>query len=403
MASGLLLFVYKAGYVQPELSYWVLNTILFVLMGRMLLKPGWRLATTCGVLSALTYFVKAGTQPLLFLFFVTWSIKVLWDYFSYRRRKGRGLLDEGEEAPKNLRAIGQGALVIALFFVLLVPYLLATQKTFGKPFYSVYTEYMMWLPLEEGEDYFIDKDYMWAFYGAGARERLITVDEFNTELEERVRKRVVKGSKGKLDEAQIDAQVAAQYKPLSELPSASGYFDEHPFSEGVGRLQAGIERTQKRMNKYYRRAGAMLRVVGRLALVGLALRVLMGLWARFLPERKFVVEDLGARGGLARLLTRAPYVIFYALGFFCGYLVLYAWYDALRVDARLLLSLYLPALFCGVLAIKFLLDGLVAPRLIAGRPLYLGKVVNLFLLLTLTYLSIRLLGGELYDPKLTEP
>ena len=170
-------------------------------------------------------------------------------------------------------------------------------------------------------------------------------------------------------------------------------------------MQAGLGRTKKRLENYYRRPMSMLSFVWKCAIAGALLRVLMLLWKRFVPDRKFPVDDLApADGGLARLIRRRPYLIFYALGFFLGYLALYAWYDSLRIDARLMLSLYLPALFTGVVALGLVFRGLVIPGWIAGRPLYLGKLVNLLLLVMLAYLSIRLLGGgELYDVTKIEP
>jgi len=396
--SGLLLFTYKAGMVQPEVSYWVLNTILFVLLGRMLLRPSWRLAVICGLLSVLTYFVKAGTQPLLFLFFVTWIIKLAWDLLSYRWRKSKGLLEEGEKAPRTLAVAGQGALVIVIFLVLLIPYLSGTKKRFGKAFYSVYTEYMMWLPMADDDSYLIEKnkDYMWAFYEGGARERLITIDEFNAELETRIRKRVTKAAKKEgLSEAETEARFAAQYKPLDELPSAKTYFERYPPADGVNRVNSGIERTKKRMRDYYRRPAAMLKYAWRFALAAVALRLLIFLVRRFLPDRKIWVEDHAPERSLARLFSRSPYLVFYGVGFFTGYLVLYAWYDALRLDARLMLSLYVPLLFVCLLAVRTYLGGLSVP--VAGRSIYLGKLANLVMIVLLTYLSSRLLGGlELY-------
>jgi hypothetical protein len=397
VASGLLLFTFKAGYVQPELSYWVLNTILFALLGKMLLSPSWRLAVVCGLLSVVTYFIKAGTQPLLLLFVVTWMIKLLWDWFSYRRRSGRGRLDEGEEAPRVPILFAQGASVIAIYLVLLTPYFIGTKKQFGDPFYSVYTEYMMWLPMDEGEDFLVDRDYMWAFYYAGARSRRITVEEFNASLQRTVRSRLKKEGKGKLSDAELDARVAERYKPAAALPNRADYFELYPPSHGVERVQSGLRMLQKRIRKYYKRAMGMGDLVIKLALAALLLHGLISLWDRYLPGRRFVVEDRSPPGALRRACARRPYVFFYVLGFFVGYLVLYAWYDALGIGPRLMLSLYLPLLFTAVLAAHYLFRGLVVPNAIARQPIYLGRVANLILLVALTYLSFKLMTGELYQ------
>jgi hypothetical protein len=398
VASGLLLFTFKAAYVQPELSYWVLNTILFVRLGKMLLAPGWRLAVGCGLLSVVAYFVKAGTQPLLFLFVVTWAIKLLWDWISYRRRNGSGRLDVGEEAPRTGIVALQGALVIAIYLLLLIPYFSGTKKQFGDPFFSVYTEYMMWLPME-GDGFLVDRDYMWAFYYAGARSRPITVDEFNTSLERATRSRLKGEAKGRLSGAELDALVAEDFHPVSELPSRENYFARYSLVHSADRVVHGLTMLNKRIKKYYKRAMTMLAYVVKLALVALALRVAMWCWERYCPGRVFFVEDRSPPE-VPRpwaLLARRPYLLFYAAGFFCGYLVLYAWYDALGIGPRLMLSLYLPGLVMAVWALRWLCAGLVVPRLPGGRLLFLGKVANLLLVAALVYLSIKLMTGELYQ------
>ena len=397
VASGLLLFTFKAGYVQPELSYWVLNTILFVLLGRMLLTPTWRLALVCGVLSVVTYMVKAGTQPLLFLFVVTWAIKLLWDWFSFRWRDRHGSLDEGEEAPRIAILAGQGAIVILVYLVLLIPYFTGTKKVFGDPFFSVYTKYMMWLPMKD-DSFLADRDYMWGFYYSGARSKPITVDEFNEGFERAKRARLKKEAGGKLTDAELDAKLAEEFRPVTELASRENYFEKYPLSHGIDRVEYGMMMTQKRLKKYYKRAMDMIEYAIKLALAALILRAIMWLWERFRPGRKFPVADLGEDGSSPlATVARRPYLIFYLLGFFLGYYVLYAWYDALGIGPRLVLSLYLPLLFVAVMGMNLAFRGLAVPGLIGGRPLYLGKVANVLLVVMLVYLSCKLMTGELYE------
>ena len=403
-ASGLLLFTFKAGYVQPELSYWVLNTILFVLLGKMLLGPGWRLAIACGLLSAVTYMVKAGTQPLLLLFIVTWVIKIAWDWFWFRRCEARGALGEGEEAPRVVRLIAQGASIIAIYLVLLAPYFFGTYKQFGDPFYSVYTEYMMWLPMDEEqpEEYLVDRDYMWAFYYAGARSERISVEQFNTSLERQIRSRLKKENKGKLNGGELDALVAETYRPVAELPDRANYLAEYPlFSHGVDRVKNGLKMLNKRIEKYYRRAMSMVRFVVQLIYIAIALRFLLWARDRFYPGKFPIFQDRSPPGRITALLKRSPYLVPYAAVFFLGYLVLYAWYDALGIGPRLMLSLYVPLLFTVMLALaNFLLRGIairLPDRWGGGAWLYLGKAANLVMLAMLIYLSTRLMTGELYE------
>jgi len=344
-----------------------------------------------------TYFVKAGTQPLLFLFLVTWALKLLWDWRSFRWRERRGRLDEGEQAPPLGTLALQGGLVSAIYLLLLTPYFIGTHKKFGDPLYSVYTEYMMWLPMEAEGSFQVNRDYMWAFYYSGARSKPIIVDDFNRSLERTVRSRLKREGKGKLTAEQLDARVAQAYQPVAELPNRKNYFARYPLGHGVDRVANGFTMLEKRIRKYYKRAMSMVDYAFKLALAGLLLRGGRWLWRRYRPGKAFIVEDLAPRGALIGICARHPYLLFYALGFFVGYLVLYAWYDALGIGPRLMLSLYVPLLFTAILGLHFVFRGLVVPCAVRGRPLYLGKVANLLLLAVLTYLSFKLLTGELYE------
>ncbi len=356
----------------------------------MLFSPSWRLAVTCGVLSAVTYFVKAGTQPLLLLFAVTWGIKVLWDAWIGRREPG--------PARSALTALGQGASVIAIYLLLMTPYFVGTARKFdGKPFYSVYTEYMMWLPMDaRSDDFSVDRDHMWGFYYAGARNHPITVEQFNASYERAVRERLRReAEKAGWPEEKLEKKVAQQFQPVTELANARQYFERYPVAHSIDRVKHGFTMLEKRIKKYYKRAEGLVSFTFKVAAAGLALRLLWGALARSgrWPGRL----RLAHRGdpALPEFLKRRPYALFYVAGFFIGYAVLYAWYDALGIGPRLFLSLYVPLLFVAVWSTHHLFRPLEIelPKL----RLRLSLVANILLVIMLAYLSHRLMTGELYE------
>jgi hypothetical protein len=346
-----LLYVFRAGYTQPELLYWTLNLVLFFLLMRMLLQPSWRLAAVAGVLSAPTFLVKAGTQPLLLLFVVSFGLKLLWD----RRAEGTSWRETGVR-------LAQGALVPVLFVVCLLPYLINSNRTYGEPFYSIYSKYLMWtLPeVEKNDKLYVDKLKIWAIQNAGAGAGVISVDQYRAKLET------------------LKKKAGEPYVEPDALPSAGRYFEKQSFEEIVARPRQGIRSTWKRMEKYYPSSWSFLKTV---LWIALAMAVISWRWS---------LEGLKRHG----------YVALYALGFFVGYLVLYGWYDALRIGPRLMLGLYTPALFLGMLVIYF------AGRELTLKGVRVGRVVNVVLLVLLTFTAVKVLGdngsdvvmerGELY-------
>ena len=337
-----LLYVFRAGYTQPELLYWTLNLVLFFLLMRMLLLPSWRLAAVAGALSAPTFLVKAGTQPLLLLFVVSFGLKLLWDRFA----AGTSWRETGVR-------LAQGALVPVLFIVCLLPYLINSNRVYGEPFYSIYSKYLMWtLPeVEKNDKLYVDKLKTWAVQNAGAGAGVISVDDYRAKL------KILKRKAGQ------------PYVEPDGLPSLGRYFEKQSFAEIVARPKQGIRSTWKRMEKYYPSSWQFLKTV---LWIALALALISWRWS-------------------LQGLKRHGYVAFYAVGFFVGYLILYGWYDALRIGPRLMLGLYTPALLLGMLVIYL------AGRELSLKGVRLGRVVNLALLVLLSVTAVKILGDKNSD------
>lgn len=110
--------------------------------------------------------------------------------------------------------------------------------------------------------------------------------------------------------------------PPDEIPSPSKYWREHSVADVGARIGNGIVRVltkNAKLTGYYKYG------------------VLFGATAMFLAIRR--------RGQFRELLFRQPFVALFVAGFFCGYLLLYAWYAPVSSDSRFALSLFLPFLF----------------------------------------------------------
>jgi hypothetical protein len=350
-ALGCMLFVFRAGYTQPEVLYWSLKLPLFFLMWRMLIKPSWLLGGVCGVLTALGFMVKGGTQPLLLLFVVSFGLKLLWDWFRER----------GELKSYGIQAI-KGALVPALFIALLFPYFHYSYKQFGEPFYSVYSKYLMWTLPEvtetskdgKNEYLYIDRRKTRAIQDTHAAYHPITLADYRIELKE------------------FKERYNEEYIEPDGLPSASRYLERQNLSQIIARGMQGVERTNARMLKYYHSSWDFLRRVMMIALVVALVR-----WRRVLSVFK-----------------ERAYLPFYFVGFFAGYAFLYGWYDALRIGPRLMLGLYPMALFAAFYFVRNFTDDLAVP--FRGKRLLVSKLLNVVFVVLLAYHARKVFTNDLY-------
>ena len=95
--------------------------------------PDWRKSTLCGALFALAHFTKASALPALLLFASSYG--VLFLCHAIRR----------ELAPALTRDLILRALLpVAVFLVLLSPYLLESKAKYGSYFYNVNTTFYIW-------------------------------------------------------------------------------------------------------------------------------------------------------------------------------------------------------------------------------------------------------------------
>jgi len=133
LVCAFLVFIFKAPYFQCELLFYTLNLISFLLMTRMLVRPTLPAALAGGVALALAYLTKASVLPGLLLFVVFFVVRVALG--CPRRRRAN---------PARLRALGLLAGFLALFLLVLSPYLLTSKRVYGRYFYNVNLTFYFW-------------------------------------------------------------------------------------------------------------------------------------------------------------------------------------------------------------------------------------------------------------------
>ncbi len=141
LITAFSVFVFKAGYSQPELLYYTLVFATFVVFMHVLEAPQGRrrlvLAVVGGILSALAYLTKAAVMPLVAIFVAVCSGKALLMHFLARRAHGESLTSLAGR-------LAAPVIVVATCLIILSPYLINSKKTFGRYFYNVNTTFYAW-------------------------------------------------------------------------------------------------------------------------------------------------------------------------------------------------------------------------------------------------------------------
>jgi hypothetical protein len=139
-------FVFKAGYVQPELLFYFLLFATFLVCCHLLWdrRAGRSLAlgAVAGVLAALAHLTKAAMVPFLAVFLLAYGSRELAELVGgWRLREGtlRGRAF-GEAGWRIVAA----ALLLSCFFIVLFPYISRSKHVFGSYFYNANTAYYAW-------------------------------------------------------------------------------------------------------------------------------------------------------------------------------------------------------------------------------------------------------------------
>lgn len=137
LAAAFCTFVRQASFVQPELLYYGLFFALWLTLCRVLRRPDPRWAALAGLLAGLAYLTKASALPALLAYAV-----VALGQVGLAFRRQRAAPNAHQPRP---RAVALSLLIVlALFAVLVYPYVSASNTRFGRYFYNVNSTFFMW-------------------------------------------------------------------------------------------------------------------------------------------------------------------------------------------------------------------------------------------------------------------
>ncbi|WP_420643770.1 hypothetical protein [Candidatus Leptofilum sp.] len=185
------LYIFKAAYAQPELLFYLLSFIGFLLMGHLLHKPTgqktWGTAVLTGILLGLTHLTKASILPGLGIFIGTALLQAV---IRLAKDHVRPIFNR-----QNLQYFATPTLVLLFFLLTIWPYIQNSKERFGQYFYNVNSTFYIWYD-------------SWDDVLAGTRAH--------------------------------GDRVGWPDLPPEEIPSAGKYFQEHSIAEVGQRIAKGL-------------------------------------------------------------------------------------------------------------------------------------------------------------------
>ncbi|MFC1770807.1 glycosyltransferase family 39 protein [Candidatus Margulisiibacteriota bacterium] len=205
LITAFTVFIFKAGYFQAEILYYLLSFFAFLLFNLMLVKKNWKAAVLTGLFVALAYLTKASMLLGLLLFLLTVFMQIFTMLFKQYFLKNK---EEKQDFWRgNLsKTIIPVVLVPLVFLAVVSPYIINNKKTFGRYFYNVNTTFYIWY------DSFDD----------AKKGTNLLADQRNW-----------------------------PFMPADKIPSLRKYFKEHTFSQIYDRLFQGIKMTLFSMRRSY--------------------------------------------------------------------------------------------------------------------------------------------------------
>ncbi len=137
LITAFTVYIFRAAYVQPELLYYTLTAVLFVLMLRHFRRPGLGVAAAIGILAGLTHLTKASILPGLAAFLL---VALAWGA-ALAFREGN---DTGGKSRALVRLACELAIVVGFFLLTVFPYIKNSWYIYGRPFYNVNSTFYMW-------------------------------------------------------------------------------------------------------------------------------------------------------------------------------------------------------------------------------------------------------------------
>lgn len=139
LVTAFEVFIFKAGWFQAEILFYLLNFGLFVLLLRLWQDPSVKLAAVAGLIAGLAHLTKASVLPGLVLFLLFWILETVLGRDVFLRTTGRRIAGSGI-VRRTLVALA----LSATFLLSISPYLLNSKRVYGRYFYNVNSTFYMW-------------------------------------------------------------------------------------------------------------------------------------------------------------------------------------------------------------------------------------------------------------------
>ena len=156
LAAVVCVFIDKASFVQAELVYYGLFFIAWIAMCRVIQRPrpGW--AALAGLAAGMAYYAKASALLLIGVFGLVMLVRTLVD-LAARRKAAKSSSTDGGQTGRPARTAATATLAIAVFFLVIAPYLLDNQERYGRLFYNVNSTFFFWCDSWQQAKDFADK------------------------------------------------------------------------------------------------------------------------------------------------------------------------------------------------------------------------------------------------------
>lgn len=192
-ATAFGVFLYRVDRAQVEVLFYFVSFCAFVLLLRMFVQPGWRLALLAGAVTGGAHLTKASILPALGM----WALVFFGHILSTHRTE-------------PWRRLGMLAAVLAAFLAVVFPYIRTSKQIYGSYFYNVNSTFVMWCDSSTEAFEFLsahgDKDQ----WRALPPEQLPSMRKYGREHSvAQIARRIINGS---LDLATQNALVIGYYK-----------------------------------------------------------------------------------------------------------------------------------------------------------------------------------------------
>lgn len=292
LLTAFMVYIFKAAYVQVELTFYTFYFMAFILMLKLLVRPSWKLALLTGLWLGVCHLTKNSVLPGLAMLCVFMMVKTLTPNPLSNKRAGENqsppltpphLVERGmRRMAYPLACVG---LMLVMFLAVIWPYIHTAKKTFGHYFYNVNTTFYVWYDSWE--------------------------------------------------EAEAGVRLHGDYyqwpdMPEDQLPSMQKYLRDHTPEQIARRFIYGFYVSAQR-HTYRGGYGYTWYLMAYLVATGVFMR---RAWQR---ER---------RTALRQKMREYRALLVFLAAFFTAYLFLFAFYVEIHPGQRFMLTLLLPAMYC---------------------------------------------------------